>query len=220
MMLLPACERSEPPPASPPDGSQAVTQEPSEENESEGELLTEGWTENRRHFRKWREEIREMHQDFDRVIFDLENGAEEKTGTEEKETVKLEWIDKETEEVLFTIRDIEVFDWEKQIFKLSLEADRKLNEWGKSSNLPIRPYSLNDSEGTIYDGEIYIVPCSRPSIGPSIWLKDLGMHGKTLNPPLYQISKGWREDLRFSDRLKSSLEKAGVLGTIEIPEEK
>jgi hypothetical protein len=34
--------------------------------------LTTNWTHNRRHFRKWREEIRQMHQDFDRIIFDLE----------------------------------------------------------------------------------------------------------------------------------------------------
>ncbi len=34
--------------------------------------LTTNWTHNRRHFRKWREEIRQMHQDFDRIFFDLE----------------------------------------------------------------------------------------------------------------------------------------------------
>ena len=34
--------------------------------------VTTNWTHNRRHFRKWREELRELHQDFDRIIFDLE----------------------------------------------------------------------------------------------------------------------------------------------------
>lgn len=39
--------------------------------------LTTNWVHNRRHFRKWREEIREMHQDFDRIFFDLETHATE-----------------------------------------------------------------------------------------------------------------------------------------------
>ena len=30
------------------------------------------WTHNRRHFKKWREEIREMHKEFDKLLFELE----------------------------------------------------------------------------------------------------------------------------------------------------
>jgi site-specific recombinase len=34
--------------------------------------LTTNWTHNRRHFRHVREEIRQLHQDFDRIFLDLE----------------------------------------------------------------------------------------------------------------------------------------------------
>jgi hypothetical protein len=37
------------------------------------------WTHNRRHFKKWREEIREMHREFDKIIFDLEAAGEDGT---------------------------------------------------------------------------------------------------------------------------------------------
>ncbi len=42
------------------------------------------WTHNRRHFKKWREEIREMHRDFDRTIFELEAAGKDGTGKEPK----------------------------------------------------------------------------------------------------------------------------------------
>ena len=34
--------------------------------------LTTNWAHNRRHFQKWREQIRQVHIEVDRVIFDLE----------------------------------------------------------------------------------------------------------------------------------------------------
>ncbi len=42
-----------------------------------GGWLRTDWTHNRRHFKKWREEFRQMHKDFDEIIFDLENKPEE-----------------------------------------------------------------------------------------------------------------------------------------------
>lgn len=136
---------------------------------------------------------------------------------EGQEPVKLEWVDKATGKALFTVRDIEVFDWDRQIFKLRPEADRKFAEWVKSSELPIRHYSLNDSEGTVYAGEIYVRPCNKPPEGPTIWLKDPRTEHNPLNPPFYRIREG-RKDPRFSDRLKSSLKRAGVTGKIDLPD--
>lgn len=47
---------------------------PAAEAETPANLQPEGveWTHNRRHFKKWREDIREMHRDFDKLIFELE----------------------------------------------------------------------------------------------------------------------------------------------------
>lgn len=47
--------------------------------------LRRGWTDNRRHFRKWREEFKQMHKDFDRIIFELEDRPEEEDKEEKKE---------------------------------------------------------------------------------------------------------------------------------------
>ena len=41
--------------------------------------LTENWTHNKRHYKKWRKEIDEMHKDFDEIIFDLETDPAEET---------------------------------------------------------------------------------------------------------------------------------------------
>ncbi len=132
--------------------------------------------------------------------------------------VKLEWVERATGDVIFTVQDIEVFDWNRQIFKLKPEADRKFKEWVKASKTPIRQYSLNDSEGIIYLGEIYIDLCTKPSDGPAILLKDPRTEHNPLNPPFYRIREGYRKDPRFSERLKSALQKAGVLGKIDLLE--
>ncbi|MCX7703064.1 MAG: hypothetical protein N2234_03040 [Planctomycetota bacterium] len=33
--------------------------------------LTTNWAHNKRHFRKWREELAQFHKDIDRILFDL-----------------------------------------------------------------------------------------------------------------------------------------------------
>ena len=46
--------------------------------------LRKDWTHNRRHFKKWREEFKQMHKDFDRIIFELEDRPEEEDKEEKR----------------------------------------------------------------------------------------------------------------------------------------
>jgi hypothetical protein len=132
--------------------------------------------------------------------------------------VKLEWVDKSTGSILFTVQDIEVFDWNRQMFKLKPEAAEKFWKWSKKNVKLNRPYLLRDAEGTIYSGELQSMSCSKPAEAPSIFVRNFfSEHPET---SYYCISEGfnsyWKVG-RYSERLKSALQKAGVLGQIKLP---
>jgi TolA-binding protein len=94
VFLLGCADETDIPAAEIPAQSSDISEEP-ENSDTELPWLTEEWTHNRRHFKKWREEIQQMHEDFDEIIFDLEANEREETRTEEPEKPQPEKQDTE-----------------------------------------------------------------------------------------------------------------------------
>jgi len=127
----------------------------------------------------------------------------------------LHWFDEEQKEVLFTVRDIEVFDWNKQIFKLSTEADKRLQNRFPRKDYGYNYYSVRDKEGVIYSGYFSNIFEQEDIFwsGPFIYT-----YGLIFPHPFYSISQYYciskKKDIRYSDRLFDRLKEAGVLGEI------
>jgi len=133
----------------------------------------------------------------------------------EKPAAVLRWVDDETGQMLFTVRDIVRFDWEQQIFELSRRRamDLLANQYGLS-----RPFRVYDSSGVIYRGTFVSSLASMTFDGPVIVV---GSIIKNIQPPLYRIDGGYpqgpeRDEIRFSERMKMALADAGVFCEIDL----
>ncbi|MHC4314879.1 MAG: HEAT repeat domain-containing protein, partial [Planctomycetota bacterium] len=134
---------------------------------------------------------------------------------DEKPAAVLGWVDDETGQMLFTVRDIVRFDWEQQVFELSRRRamDLLANQYGLS-----RPFRVYDSSGVIYRGTFVSSAASMTFDGPVIVV---GSIIKNIQPPLYRIDGGYpqgpeRDEIRFSERMKMALADAGVLCEIDL----
>jgi hypothetical protein len=124
------------------------------------------------------------------------------------------WVDAKTQQVLFTLNDIIVFDWDHQVFELKLNAALDFRAWMVKGQY--RELLVKDNLGTIYRGQWVNPVLSKGFSGPTyhsmgtnrLFLISNGYGGGTPPP---RLENG---DLRFSDRLYKELKKAGLLGTI------
>lgn len=126
------------------------------------------------------------------------------------------WVDAKTQEVLFTVNDIVVFDWDHQVFELKLNAALDFRAWMVPHKYQYRGLLVKDNLGTIYRGQwvnpISSMGLSGPtyhSMGASTVFCISNGYGGGMPPPRREVN-----DSRFSDRLYKELKKAGRLGTI------
>jgi len=131
----------------------------------------------------------------------------------------LRCVDGKTGKVLFTDRDIERFDWEKQVFELSRECAMDLMSCSETDLK--RPFTLHAGGEVLYRGMFVCDIVSSSFAGPTIVLGSLPWKPA---PPLFRIDGGYPDDsfareegkVRFSRRLKELLERAGLLEKIDL----
>ncbi|MCJ7673622.1 MAG: hypothetical protein MUO33_00545, partial [Sedimentisphaerales bacterium] len=63
------------------------------------------------------------------------------------------WVDAKTQQVLFTLDDIIVFDWDYQVFQLKLNAALDFRAWMVPHKYQYRELVVKNSLGTIYRGQ-------------------------------------------------------------------
>lgn len=126
-----------------------------------------------------------------------------------EDSIPLVWEDAETQQVLFTSNDIMAFDWEKQYLLLTLDATLDFYSWVPPHKWLSRKLDVRDSEGIIYEVR-WVSPVS--SMGyPGV------IYDTYLTNPFIKIENGYPgsfsedPDLRFAERLRIGLEKAGRL---------
>ncbi len=124
-------------------------------------------------------------------------------------SIPLVWEDAETQQVLFTSNDIVAFDWEKQYLLLTLDATLDFYAWVPPHKKLSCQLAVKDSEGIIYEAR-WVSPVS--SMGyPGV------IYDTFLSNPFIKIENGYPgsftddPDLRFAERLRIGLEKAGRL---------
>jgi hypothetical protein len=115
--------------------------------------------------------------------------------------------------VLFTVKDIVRFDWERQVFELKRERAMDLRAY--MDGALDRRYVVRDAVGSVYEGRFVSSLSSMSYSGPVMQLD---------KAPLFEIRDGYGaprqegEDKRFSPRLNEDLQKAGVLKRINTNE--
>ena len=141
---------------------------------------------------------------------------------------KLSWRNPKTGKEIFGIKDIEAFDWDKQVFRLSLESAIKLiassQVWKTSQS-----FAVTDGIQTIYKGEFVTSNSIKPFVGPTIHLDRHIFNSDAVAPPLFEIRGGYLG--QYSDDnwnkkygmktvknmyLKYMLKDSGVLKSIEL----
>lgn len=126
------------------------------------------------------------------------------------------WVDAQSGTTLFSIADIVRFDWDRQLFELTPERASALLA------LPIAPFRdfiVKDADGIIYRGRIYRSTAREGYDGSTI-LIDQGAKQALPAPPFFTISGGYpggggpHDQERFTPRLRTILDRAGVLAPI------
>lgn len=132
----------------------------------------------------------------------------------------LRWVTEGDSTVLWTVKDIVRFDWDKQVFELRRDKAMDFLDLRLSFG-QYRRFRVEDAAGTIYQGSFVSPISSMGYDGPTILTQPLG---DAPSPPLFRIDGGYggysfsgksRGSERFAPRLKAALEKAGVLSKIE-----
>ena len=124
----------------------------------------------------------------------------------------LVWREESKNRVLFDANDIECFDWDKQVFELTLAKASELLalrqvKWTRS-------FALGNGGSPIYRGIFTSTESSISYDGPAIvW--------ESLPAPLFKIDAGYPaaapgKDVRFSEHLKQALTEGGLLGEIDL----
>lgn len=131
------------------------------------------------------------------------------------------WVDAETATVLFQDIDMVRFDWQKQVFELTRE--RAIDLMCLPQKLR-RDFVVRDNDGDIYRG-CFMSPFSSMSFdGPTMCIDTFGVSGM-FQPPLFHVAGGYPgahgpgADKRFHSRLRQKLAEAGLLKTIEEPQQ-
>lgn len=123
-------------------------------------------------------------------------------------------VDNNDMTILFDSNDIEVFDWDKQIFQLTRTRAMDLMA---SKPILYASFAVYDSQGRIYMG-YFVSPFYSGAISEPVIIEPFLNYGP--QPPLFAISCGYpgnwgQEDLRFAPRLHAALDRTGVLGQID-----
>ena len=139
-------------------------------------------------------------------------------GENKKFAKTLQWVDKETGEILFDIDDIIRFDWEKQIFELTRSAAMDFMARLGSVGVEGRKFILKDGMMIIYEGTL-VTPASSFAFAGAVIRGPLP--DDNVRPPLFEIGGGYPEDIargdsRFSERLKKSIEQPILLSEIDL----
>lgn len=135
------------------------------------------------------------------------------------------WKDSETNRVVFTSDDIIKFDWDIQMFQLT--EDAVVEFCGDTIGCSSPGMIVEDESGPIYEtcwyNPLLSYGCSYNPIY-KLW-ENLHFFRQSTFFPFISIEKGrpgWKnspeedKDRRFDPRLKAGLEKAGVLGSINL----
>jgi hypothetical protein len=155
---------------------------------------------------------------------------EKQTASDRQNTVSAEkpvlvWRDSETNRVVFTSDDIITFDWDKQMFQLT--EDAVVEFCGDTLVCSSPGMIIEDENGAIYEtcwyNPILSYGCSYNPVC-KLW-ENLHFFRQPAFFPFISIEKGipgWKneaeeeKDRRFDPRLRAGLEKAGVLGSINL----
>jgi len=133
----------------------------------------------------------------------------------------LTWRDAETREVLFTSDDVISFDWDKQVFLLDRDATHDFLAWIPPHMHQAQSLVVENTRGDIYDA-VWVNSISSMAFSGPVY--------EPLSPnPFFSITNGYPDgyprdqdqsmkerDPRFDPRLKKGLERAGVLGSIDL----
>jgi hypothetical protein len=126
----------------------------------------------------------------------------------------LVWSEEPGNRVLFDANDIERFDWDKQVFELTLAKASELLALRQANWT--RFFALSGRESLIYRGIFTSMESSIEYDGPAIvW--------ESAPAPLFKIDAGYPtaapgKDVRFSEHLKQALGGEGLLGEIDLSE--
>jgi len=144
--------------------------------------------------------------------------------------VELSWSSLSDQKELFGIKDIEAYDWDKQIFRLKLDTAVRLLAASRTWN-DSEPFAVKDGVQTIYEGILVTSHSTDPFVGPTIHLDRHVFDADAVSPPLFEVRGGYLG--RYNDDdwnrengmtgvkntfLNYMLEDAGVLKTIEYSE--
>lgn len=150
------------------------------------------------------------------IIFAFQSAighAEEKLVNENR--LDLKWVDKNTNEIYFTIDDIVRFDWEKQIFELT--RDKAIDLMAKPHRL-YTAFLVKNNDTILYEGGFMsLLSCSgsnKPVISDGLIEK--------IFPPIYKISAAYPTDKyaenekeRFNPTMYKILKEKNKLETID-----
>ncbi|MCH8119640.1 MAG: hypothetical protein IIC00_07925 [Planctomycetes bacterium] len=116
---------------------------------------------------------------------------------------------------MFDIDDIVRFDWDQQVFELTRQS--AMDFMTKLTGLDSQ-FEVQLGNDIVYSGSLVSWVSSITYTHPVIMFPE-SIGG--LKPPLFEIDAAYpegfaKEDLRFSERLKKSMEQARVLGEIDV----
>lgn len=158
----------------------------------------------------------------------IDNNGPSKSANPAGEKATAQWLDSETGKILFSSLNIVRFDWEQQIFELDHQRVVALMSLPHSCN---RRFIISDANGIIYHGGTLQSGLSSCAIfnGPTI-ITQIWSEANDGWLPLYQIKDLNDGSGRFKlgdgflsqvgPRLKTLLEKGGLLGRINKDEVK
>jgi hypothetical protein len=137
----------------------------------------------------------------------------------------LVWRDAETKRIIFSSDDIISFDWDKQVFHLT--DDAVVAFCGDTLLCPSPGMIVEDKDGPVYKTCWYNPISSARCINDPVYkrLDHIYLIRLPTAVPFISIEKGrpgWKNsaeeenDRRFDPRLKAGLDKAGVLGSINL----
>jgi len=129
----------------------------------------------------------------------------------------LVWRDAETKVVLFTSDDLISFDWDKQVFLLKRDATLDFLAWIPPHMHQARKLSVEDAQGRIQEAHWVSDSSSRGFSGPIYTPLSPNPFFSIVNgAPVAKDTIARNKDPRFGLRLRTGLEKAGVLQTIDL----